>query len=64
MRVIEKCGFILEGEARNYFTQPTPEMIQNGYYSDRTCLQYALIPQDLKSLSWFEEIKSKLIMKP
>jgi RimJ/RimL family protein N-acetyltransferase len=64
VRVIEKCGFIFEGEARNYFTEPTPEMIQNGYYPDRTCLQYALIAQDLKSLPWFEEIKSKLLIKP
>lgn len=64
VRVIEKCGFILEGEARNYFTEPTLEMIKNGYYPDRTCLQYALIPQDIKFLSWFEEIKRKLIIKP
>lgn len=64
IRVIEKCGFILEGQARNYFTEPTSEMIKNGYYPDRTCLQYALIPQDLKSLSWFEEIKNILVIKP
>lgn len=64
IRVIEKCGFVLEGELRNYFTEPTPKMIQNGYYPDRTCLQYALISQDLKSLSWFEEIKSKIVIKP
>lgn len=63
IRVIEKCGFILEGEARNYFTEPTPEMIKNGYYPDRTCLQYALIPQDLKTIAWFDEIKNKLIIK-
>lgn len=64
IRVIEKCGFIFEGQARNYFTEPSSEMIQNGYYPDRTCLQYALILQDLKSLPWFEEIKSKLLIKP
>lgn len=63
-RVIEKCGFIPEGQARNYFIEPTLEMLRNGYYPDRTCLQYALIPQDLKSLSWFKEIKSKLLTKP
>jgi RimJ/RimL family protein N-acetyltransferase len=64
IRVIEKCGFILEGKARNYFTEPTSEMIKNGYYPDRTCLQYALILQDLKSLPWFEEIKNILVIKP
>lgn len=62
IRVIEKCNFILEGEARNYFAEPTPEMIKNGFYPDRTCLQYALISQDIKSLFWFEEIRSKLII--
>ncbi len=64
IRVIEKCDFTFEGRARNYFTEPSYEMIQNGYYPDRTCVQYALIPQDLKSLPWFEEIKSKLVIKP
>lgn len=61
--VIEKCGFIFEGQTRNYFTEPSHEMIQKGYHPDRTCLQYALIRQDLKSLSWFEEIKSNLVIK-
>lgn len=64
IRVIEKCGFIFEGQARNYFAEPSLQMIQNGYFPDRTCLQYALIPQDLESLVWFEEIKSKLVIKP
>jgi len=63
VRVIEKCNFIFEGEARNYFTEPTPEMIENGYYADRTCLQYALILQDIKTLDWFEEIKNKIAIK-
>lgn len=63
IRVIEKCGFIFEGQARNYFVEPSNDMIQNGYYPDRTCLQYALILQDLKSLSWYEKIKSKLTIK-
>ncbi len=64
IRIVEKCGFIFEGEARNYFTEPTSEMIKNGYCPNRTCVQYALIPQDLKALSWFEQIKKLLIIKP
>jgi len=64
IRVIEKCGFVLEGQARNYFTEPTAEMIENGYYPDRICLQYSLIPQDLQCLLWFEEIKNKIMIKP
>lgn len=64
LNVIEKCGFAFEGQIRNYFSEPSEEMLRNGYYPDRTCLLYALIVQDLKSLSWFEEIKSKLVIKP
>lgn len=63
IRVIEKCGFIFEGQIRNYFTKPSHTMIKNGYYQGRTCLQYALIPEDLKLLPWFDEIKSKLIFE-
>ena len=62
-RVIEKCGFKPEGEVRNYFSEPSLKMIENGYHPDRTFLQYALIPEDLKSLSWFNEIKAKITIK-
>jgi RimJ/RimL family protein N-acetyltransferase len=63
IRVITKCGFILEGKARNYFVEPTSAMLQNGYHPDRTCLQYSLTTNDLKSLPWFNEIKSKIAIK-
>lgn len=60
IRVIEKCGFIFEGEARNYFSEPTSEMMKNGYCLNKTCLQYALTPQDRKSLPWFQAMQSKI----
>jgi len=63
IRVINNCNFILEGKVRNYFTEPTREMIKNGYCQDRTCFQYALITQDLINLSWYRDIKNKMIVK-
>lgn len=60
MRVINNCNFILEGKVRNYFTEPTDEMIKNGYCKNRTCLQYALVTQDLTKLSWYADIKNKI----
>lgn len=62
LRVIQKCEFKLEGLVRNYFSEPTPEMLQNGYTSERGCFQYALIPEDIAHLSWYESIKSKIEM--
>lgn len=59
-RVIEKCGFKKEAEARNYFTKPSQKMLQNGYHPERNCLQYSLILEDLPTLSWYDEIKDKV----
>lgn len=59
-RVAEKCGFIFEGDIRNYFSEPTPEMIKNGFHPDRTCSGYSLTSQDLETLFWFDEIKKKI----
>ncbi len=62
LNVIKKCGFIFEGEARNYFSEATPEMILNGCDQERTCLKFALIPEDVKGLSWYAEIKEKILV--
>ena len=59
-RVAEKCGFILEGDMRNYFSEPTVEMIKNGFHPDRTGSGYSLISQDLKTLPWVDEVRGKL----
>ncbi len=60
-RVIEKCNFIFEGQVRNYFSEPTPEMVNKGYSQDTTYMQYSLIKQDLKTVAWFNEIKRNII---
>jgi len=53
-RVIQKCDFRLEGQVRNYYAQPSPEMVANGYCADRTYLQYGLVPDDIPTLPWYE----------
>jgi len=55
-RVIEKCGFHYEGKIRNYMMEPTEEMLKNGFCKNRTHLGFSLLPEDLKSLSWYKDI--------
>lgn len=62
-RVIEKCGFQFEGEIRHYFQEPTAAMLASGYTSERTYLQYALLPNDRKTLPWYEKIKESLVVR-
>ena len=64
LRVIEKCDFKLEGEIRNYFEEPTEEMLRNNYFSERSCLRYALIPEDKPSLPWYHEIANSISVSP
>lgn len=61
-KVIEKCGFIFEGEARNYFTEATESMIKNGYNPERTCAQFALTTLDLENILWYKDIKDKILI--
>ena len=61
LKIIEKCGFRFEGLLRNYFMQPTPEMLAMGYSSIKDALSFSLVPDDLSSLGWFEEFKAKVI---
>jgi len=63
-KVIEKCRFHFEGEVRNYFNEPTEQMIGNGFSVERSCLQYALIPEDAKSLDWYSPTGEKTTFIP
>lgn len=63
-KVIEKCGFHFEGEVRNYFSEPTKQMISNGFSSERNSLQYALIPEDAKHLDWYSVVRKKMTIIP
>lgn len=60
VKVIEKCLFRFEGETRNYFSEPTQAMKNCGHHTQRNCLHYALIREDLKQIAWFETIKNCL----
>lgn len=60
LRVIEKCGFKYEGEAKNYFPQPISSMLENGCHSERIGLQYAFVKEDIENLTWFKEVKNKI----
>ncbi len=60
LRVIEKCGFKCEGEFRNYFSEPTEEMIRNGFSPERTGLLFALIMQDVLDIPWYQNAKNKI----
>jgi RimJ/RimL family protein N-acetyltransferase len=59
-RVIEKCGFRYEGRLRNYYPEPTQEMLQNGYTTERSCFQYALIRKDRPTLLWYASLRDQL----
>jgi RimJ/RimL family protein N-acetyltransferase len=60
LKIIENCGFQLEGRLRNYFMQPTSEMLTNGYSSIRDALSFSLVPDELSSLAWYDEFNEKL----
>jgi ribosomal-protein-serine acetyltransferase len=63
-RVVEKCGFILEGTLRNAMAAPTAEMIARGHTRERTYLTYSLIPEDLPALPWYEEMCAAIHYEP
>lgn len=60
LKIIENCGFHLEGRLRNYSMHPTPEMLAEGYSSTRDAMSFSLVPDDLKALDWFDEFSTKL----
>lgn len=63
-RAIEKCGFQYEGTKRNHLLPPTPQMIMDGYTTERDTLFYALVKEDIPELTWYNEILEKLSFTP
>lgn len=63
-RLIEKCGFVYEGELRNIHQKPTHEMIKNGYSTQRNTFMFSLIPEECNSLSWAPEMMKKMQITP
>lgn len=56
IKVIEKCGFKFECEAKYYFSEPSYSMVKNGYNQERTGLLYSLTKTDIKDLKWYDSI--------
>lgn len=63
IRVIEKSGFKFECEARNYFSEPSYDIIKNGYNEERAGLLYTLVKTDVKDLKWYDSIVRALTFK-
>ncbi len=51
-RVIEKCGFVYEGELRAFYPPPTKQQLQKVPIVARDLL-YALLPSDCQDLPWY-----------
>lgn len=64
LRVIEKCGFHYEGELRNFYPKPTPEMVQNGFVEKREAKLFALIAEDRQDLPWYPNILVNSMLFP
>ncbi|MDF2577848.1 MAG: Acetyltransferase including N-acetylase of ribosomal protein [Chlamydiales bacterium] len=60
--VIRKCQFHYEGRMRNYTSEPTETMLQNGYQIENIADFYSLIPQDIPLLDWYPLIKEKILV--
>jgi RimJ/RimL family protein N-acetyltransferase len=59
-RVLEKCGFALEGVMRNLLAAPSAEMIAQGFRgTERHCMR-ALFPDDLSRFEWSAPLRAQL----
>ncbi|MBK6518477.1 MAG: GNAT family N-acetyltransferase [Polyangiaceae bacterium] len=59
-RVIEKCGFALEGVLRNLTPEPAPELVANGYVSTGRHPMLALFPDTFAALPWVAEVRAAM----
>lgn len=57
-RVIERCGFTLEGAVRNVSAEPGERARGQGYRGTRRELLYAILPEDLARLPWVDEVRA------
>ncbi len=59
-RVVEKCGFPLEGVVRNVVAAVPDELRDSGYRGTGRHRLHALVPQDLPRLDWLTEVRAGL----
>jgi len=60
LAVIRKCGFVYEGNLRNYLCKPTKEMLAAGYSSVREVSTFSIVTEDIQDCVWFHEYATKL----
>jgi hypothetical protein len=56
-RVIERCGFTLEGTVRNVASEPGERARGQGYRGTRRERLYAILPEDLVRLPWVHAVR-------
>jgi RimJ/RimL family protein N-acetyltransferase len=57
-RVVERCGFTLEGVVRNVIARPGEDFRRQGYCGTSRELLYAITPEDLPRLAWVEAVRA------
>lgn len=57
-RVVERCGFTLEGTVRNVASEPGERARGQGYRATRRELLYAILPEDLARLPWVDAVRA------
>ena len=60
-RVVEKCGFALEGELRNATAAATPEQLAGGFQATGRTPLYALVPDAFAALPWVGDMRARLV---
>ncbi|MCC5832755.1 MAG: GNAT family N-acetyltransferase [Chlamydiales bacterium] len=64
LRVIEKCGFHLEGELRNFYPKGNPRMYADGFTKERGGRLFSLVPEERPNLPWYREIVDNVVLFP
>lgn len=61
-RVVERCGFVYEGTLRNAMMEASEELRSGGYQGSGRNRLYSLVPADLASLEWFDEVTANTLL--
>jgi len=61
-RVVEKCGFTLEGVVRNIVAAVPDDLREGGYRGTGRYRMHALVPEDLPRLDLVSEVRAGLTL--
>ncbi len=61
-RVAEKCGFLYECTQRGLAAAASESLRKGGYVGDGAHRMYALLPEDLSTLPWLDELRAGLTL--